>query len=191
VAIVERHCTGSTGSPGALRGALMLCVFANRSKSCDDETSSGNVLSRGTRSSRRHWAWRLGTYTSIRMMRAAALSGMQSNDAPHSDDRRASVGLRSSWCPNAKVHIHGLPTGAALALKMRPTRAPSASTSKSSSFHSPDGRLAVARLRSSGDIITAEAVVVAALADAVVASAASQLSPSGHTSMAQRYDADD
>jgi hypothetical protein len=47
-------------------------------------------------------------------------------------------------------------------------------------------------LRISGDIITAEAaVVVAALAGAVVAPAASQLSPSGHTSMAQRYDADD
>jgi hypothetical protein len=42
-----------------------------------------------------------------------------------------------------------LPTGAALALKMRPTTAPSASMSKSSSFHSPDGREAEARLRSS------------------------------------------
>jgi hypothetical protein len=31
------------------------------------------------------------------------------------------VGLRSSWCPNASVHIHDIPTGAALALKMWPT----------------------------------------------------------------------
>jgi hypothetical protein len=49
--------------------------------------------------------------------------------------------------PNAKVHIHGVPTGEAAALKMRPTRTPSASTSKSSSFHSPEGRKAEARLR--------------------------------------------
>jgi hypothetical protein len=26
------------------------------------------------------------------------------------------VGLRPSWCPKASVHIHGEPTGAALAL---------------------------------------------------------------------------
>src|SRR5262245_22816761 len=37
--------------------------------------------------------------------------------------------------------------GAACTFMMRPTTAPSASTSKSSSFHSPDGRLADARLR--------------------------------------------
>ena len=51
--------------------------------------------------------------------------------------------------PKANVHIQGLPTGAALALKMRPTRAPSASTSKSSSFHPPQGREADARFRTS------------------------------------------
>jgi hypothetical protein len=45
------------------------------------------------------------------------------------------------------VHIHGLPTGAVFALKMRPTTAPFASTSKSSSFHRPDNRFAEARLR--------------------------------------------
>jgi hypothetical protein len=28
------------------------------------------------------------------------------------------VSQRSSWCPKASVHIHGLPTGAALALKI-------------------------------------------------------------------------
>jgi hypothetical protein len=28
--------------------------------------------------------------------------------------------VRSVWCPKASVHIHGLPTGAALALKTRP-----------------------------------------------------------------------
>jgi hypothetical protein len=50
------------------------------------------------------------------------------------------------------LHIKGEPTGAALALKMRPTTRPSASTSKSSSFHSPGGRLAEARLRSSAII---------------------------------------
>jgi hypothetical protein len=42
---------------------------------------------------------------------------------------------------------HGVPTGAAFALKMRPTTAPSASTSKPSSFHSPERREADARLR--------------------------------------------
>jgi hypothetical protein len=36
---------------------------------------------------------------------------------------------------------------------MRPTTRPSASTSKSSSFHSPDGRLAEARLRISWPIL--------------------------------------
>src|SRR5262249_11072170 len=41
----------------------------------------------------------------------------------------------------------GLLTGAALALKMRPTTGPSASTSKSSSSHSPDEREDEARLR--------------------------------------------
>jgi hypothetical protein len=41
------------------------------------------------------------------------------------------------------------PTGDARALKMRPTTTPSASTSKSSSFQSPDGRFALARLRRS------------------------------------------
>ena len=39
------------------------------------------------------------------------------------------------------------PTGAAADFKMRPTGAPSASTSKSSSFHSPERRLAEARFR--------------------------------------------
>jgi hypothetical protein len=38
------------------------------------------------------------------------------------------------------VHNHGVPTGAAAAFMMRPTTAPSQSTSKSSSFHSPEGR---------------------------------------------------
>jgi hypothetical protein len=57
------------------------------------------------------------------------------------------VGLRSSWCPNASVHIQGEPTGAALALKMRPTTTLSSSTSKSSSLHWPDVRLAEARFR--------------------------------------------
>jgi hypothetical protein len=37
-------------------------------------------------------------------------------------------GVRSSWCPKAKVHIHGLPMGAAFTLKMRPTTSPFAST---------------------------------------------------------------
>jgi adenylate cyclase len=49
--------------------------------------------------------------------------------------------------PKASVHIQGVPTGAALASKIRPTTTPSAITSKSSAFHSPDGRLAEARLR--------------------------------------------
>src|SRR6516164_4398667 len=43
------------------------------------------------------------------------------------------------------VHNHGVPTDAAAAFMMRPTMAPSASTSKSSSFHSPEGREAEAR----------------------------------------------
>src|SRR5438552_15628302 len=57
------------------------------------------------------------------------------------------VGVRPSWCGKVNVHIHGDPTGAALALKMRPTVSPADSTSKSSSFHSPDRREAGARLR--------------------------------------------
>jgi hypothetical protein len=48
-------------------------------------------------------------------------------------------------------HIQGVPTGAAFTLKMRPTTAPFASTSKSSSFNSPDGREADARFRISPD----------------------------------------
>src|SRR5215471_10653541 len=55
--------------------------------------------------------------------------------------------MRSSWCPKANVHIQGVSLGAALAWKMRPTTLPSASASKSSSFHCPEGRLADARLR--------------------------------------------
>jgi hypothetical protein len=43
--------------------------------------------------------------------------------------------------------LQGLPTGAALAWKMRPTTTPPASTSKSSSLQLPDGREADARLR--------------------------------------------
>src|SRR6516164_6540424 len=49
-------------------------------------------------------------------------------------------GLRSSRWPKTSVHIHGEPTGAACTFMMRPTTTPSASTSKSSSFHSPNGR---------------------------------------------------
>jgi len=51
--------------------------------------------------------------------------------------------------PKASVHVHGVPTSAACTFRMRSTTAPSASTSKSSSFPSPDDRLADARLRSS------------------------------------------
>src|SRR5215831_8123876 len=50
------------------------------------------------------------------------------------------------------VHSHRAPTGAAAAFMMRPTTAPSASTSKSSSLHSPDEREAEARLRTRGDM---------------------------------------
>jgi hypothetical protein len=57
------------------------------------------------------------------------------------------VGVRSSWYPKARDHIHALPTGAALGLKIRPTTAPSARTPKSSSVHSPERRDADARLR--------------------------------------------
>jgi transposase len=46
-----------------------------------------------------------------------------------------------------RVHIHGAPTGDAAELKIRPTTTPSASTSKSSSFHSPEGREDRALLR--------------------------------------------
>src|SRR5262249_27127314 len=57
------------------------------------------------------------------------------------------VGVASSWCSNISVHIQGEPTGDAAELKMRPTTLPPVSTSKSSSFHLPDGREAEARLR--------------------------------------------
>jgi hypothetical protein len=46
------------------------------------------------------------------------------------------------------------PTGTAAAFMMRPTTTPSASTSKSSSFHSSEIRLADARLRMSAGIFT-------------------------------------
>jgi len=49
--------------------------------------------------------------------------------------------------PGGQRHIHGEPTDAACTFMMRPTTAPSVSTSKSSSFHSPEGREAEARLR--------------------------------------------
>src|SRR5262249_47050847 len=57
------------------------------------------------------------------------------------------VGVPSSLCPKACVHIHDMPTGTAAAFMMRPTTTPSQTTSKSSSFHSPDGREVEARLR--------------------------------------------
>src|SRR5262249_55784573 len=66
------------------------------------------------------------------------------------------VGVRSSWNPKANAHIHEDPTGDALALRMRPTTTPSASTSKSSSFHWPDSRLADARLRISRTVLRPE-----------------------------------
>jgi hypothetical protein len=34
--------------------------------------------------------------------------------------RRRVVGMRSSWCPKASVHIHDMPTGTAAAFMMRP-----------------------------------------------------------------------
>jgi hypothetical protein len=66
---------------------------------------------------------------------AASFSRMPPSRLPASQRNRAlasgphDVGISMS-------NIHGDPTGAALALKMRPTASPSASTSKSSSFHS-------------------------------------------------------
>src|SRR6516164_6516626 len=51
------------------------------------------------------------------------------------------------------VHIQGEPTGAACTLRIRPTTTPSASTSKSSSLHWPEGREAEARLRISEDTL--------------------------------------
>src|SRR5262249_20375524 len=73
---------------------------------------------------------------------------------------RLHVGVRSSCCPKASVHIHGVPTGAACTFMMRPTTAPSASTSKSSSFHSPEGRETEARLRISEDTMRGDAAIV-------------------------------
>jgi len=57
------------------------------------------------------------------------------------------VGVRRSWWGIMNAQIHGLPTGAAFALNMRPTTAPLQSTSKSSSLQCRDERLADARLR--------------------------------------------
>jgi hypothetical protein len=57
------------------------------------------------------------------------------------------VGHRFSCCPKASANVQGALTDAACTFMMRPTTAPSASTSKSSSFHSPDDRLADARLK--------------------------------------------
>ena len=69
---------------------------------------------------------------------------------PHDARRPASV-VRGAVLvgPKASVHSHGAPSGATAARMIRPTTAPLASTSKSSSFHSPDGREADARLRTS------------------------------------------
>ena len=47
----------------------------------------------------------------------------------------------------ASVHIQDCPNGTAAAFMMRSTTTPSAITSKSSSLHSRDGRIADARLR--------------------------------------------
>src|SRR5258708_23154665 len=52
---------------------------------------------------------------------------------------RAVKGRRSPFAATrASVHMQGEPPGAALALKIWPTTAPLARTSKSSSFHSPE-----------------------------------------------------
>jgi hypothetical protein len=82
----------------------------------------------------------------LSFIRAASSSRTPPSRPRASQHGRASAfGLRGAR--KASVHIQGIPTGAALALMMRPTTAPTASTSKSSSFHWPDGRLVDARLR--------------------------------------------
>jgi len=62
--------------------------------------------------------------------------------------RRVAVRWRPIFMmPKGQRPHPDMPTGTAAAFMMRPTTTPSASTSKSSSFHSPEGRLAEARLR--------------------------------------------
>src|SRR5262249_1280464 len=56
-------------------------------------------------------------------------------------------GRPRSWSPTAITHNQGIPAGAVRDLTRRPTTMPSASTSKSSSLHSPDCRLAEAGFR--------------------------------------------
>jgi len=79
--------------------------------------------------------------------------GAAANDVCVGTLRRSSDAVATSReghrCQNASVHIQGIPTGAACTFKMRPTTAPSASTSKSFSSHLPEVRLAEARLSSS------------------------------------------
>jgi hypothetical protein len=53
---------------------------------------------------------------------------LDSVDDDLADDIAREV-AEEAGCPKASVHIHGCPTGAALALKMRPTTTPSQSTS--------------------------------------------------------------
>ena len=50
--------------------------------------------------------------------RRAEAKGNASQQSTRRTQSRVSVSQRSSWCPKASVHIHGLPTGAALALKI-------------------------------------------------------------------------
>jgi hypothetical protein len=57
---------------------------------------------------------------------------------------------RFVWMPYLPIVVIGIVAILYVALTPRPTTAPSASTSKSSSFHSLDGREADARLRISG-----------------------------------------
>jgi hypothetical protein len=55
---------------------------------------------------------------------------------------------RFVWMPYLPIVVIGIVAILYVALTPRPTTAPSASTSKPSSFHSPDGRLVAARLSS-------------------------------------------
>src|SRR5262249_40754548 len=70
----------------------------------------------------------------------AASSGRAPPSQPRASarSRKSACGLRGGHKPAS--HSHGWPTGAAAAFMMRQTTPPSASASKSSSFHSPDGR---------------------------------------------------
>src|SRR5262245_60752292 len=79
------------------------------------------------------------------------------------------VGIRSPWWPNASVRIHDARAGTAVALKLRPTTTPPRARRNRRRAHSPDRRLAEARLRSRLKFVAYSGAAVAVVLHAMSA----------------------